>query len=244
MPDPSNSSFIPKRGPAKKSRTAVTKRVYVFTVISYVLLFSALLGSGGVYFYKGTVEESLKKEISQLNTEISTFNESNMQRVLDFNRRLEQAQSRLAVAISIPSLFSALEESTAQTVRINSLAIERESDERLLVEGELETDTFDSALFQRRLYQDNATIGTVQIADFSASNIEGGFSSRNENATPPTLVFSVELGIPFSLIPPTIPRNPMTTTPAGSFNDSVMPVDNPNQFESGGNLVDDNNMQL
>jgi hypothetical protein len=238
MPDPSNSSFIPKRGPAKKSRTATTKRVYLFAVISFVLMFSAVLGSGGVYFYKGTVQESLKTEVTLLNEQINTFSDLNMQRVLEFNRRLEQAQSRLDAGISIPSLFTALEESTARTVKIKSLEITRENDERLTVEGELETSTFDSTIFQRRLYQDNPTIGAVQIAEFNASNIEGGFSSRNENAIPPTLVFSVELNIPFSLIPATITRS---VTPSAVISDfDRVPFEDALVPDSDEYLIDNN----
>lgn len=239
MPDPSNSSFIPKRGPAKKSRTAVTKRVYLFTVISYIMLFSALLASGGVYFYKGVVKEALAEEVASLNAQISTFSEANMQRVLEFDRRVSQAQSRVAVGVSIPSLFSALEASTARTVKIKSIKLEREGDERLVLEGDMETDTFDSTLFQRRLYQDNQTINTIEVTDFNASNIEGGATGVPGSVLSPTLTFSVTVDFPVSQIPTTVTRSLTPITPPTDFESAASGMPDTTDDLSG-----DNNTQI
>ena len=202
MPDPTNSSFIPKREPAKKKRSVSTRRVYVFTLISYVLLFSALIAAGGVYFYKQMVDENLTKEITLLNNEISTFSEANMRRVLEFDGRLQQAQSRLDATISLPTMFSALEAATAQTVQVTALEIVRENEEKLVLTGTMLTSSFDSAIFQRQMYKDNETVSSVAVTEINASGIDDGQTTGQRE-----LGFSVVLDVPLSDIPYSATRN-------------------------------------
>ena len=206
MPDPSNSSFIPKRGPAKRNRSAASKRIYLFTVISYVLLFSSLLATGGVYFYKEMMKERLNEEIALLNKEISTFNKADMSRVLEFDNRLRQAKSRFDMGISMATVFSALESATVQTAKINKLTIEREDDTHLIVSGDMITDSFDSTIFQRRTLQDNNVISTVEIADINATNVEGGSTSQDNSQGNRSLTFTATLSFPLSNIPATVNR--------------------------------------
>jgi len=205
MPDPSNSSFIPKRGPAKKNHSAASKRIYLFTVVSYVMLFSSLLATGGVYFYKEMMQDAFDEEVALLDKEIRTFNKADMDRVLDFDNRIRQAKSRFDVSVSLATVFSAIESATAQTAKINSLTIEREEDTRLLVRGEMITDSFDSTIFQRRAFQDNGVISTVEIADINAANVDGGGQGVN-NAAQKNLTFKATLGFPIANISATINR--------------------------------------
>jgi hypothetical protein len=205
MPDPSNSSFIPKRGPAKKNHSAASKRIYLFTVVSYVMLFSSLLATGGVYFYKEMMKDRLNEEIALLNKEISTFNKADMDRVLEFDNRIRQAKSRFDVSVSLATVFSAIESATAQTAKINSLTIERVEDAQLLVSGEMITDSFDSTIFQRRAFQDSGVISAVEIKDINAANVDGGDPSVNSNSQR-NVTFTATLGFPVANIPATINR--------------------------------------
>ena len=172
MVDPSNSSFIPKRGPAKKTRTKTTRQVYVFTFVSYIMLFATLLAAGGVYFYDKYINQQLDEEISALNSAISSFSESDMQRVLDFDSRLTQANGRLNNTASLVKVFRALEAATINTVKINSLDLSRVEDSKLVLTANIETDTFDSTIFQRSVFEDDNVVGSVRIESLSAEGAD------------------------------------------------------------------------
>lgn len=240
MPDPSNSSFIPKRGPAKKSRSVASKRIYIFTIVSYVMLFSSLLATGGVYFYKEMMKDRLTAEIALLNKEISTFSEADMNRVLEFENRIGQARSRFDVSISLATVFSALESATAQTVKINTLDIEREDDTRVLVSGDMITNSFDSAIFQRSTFQDSGVISTVEIENINAANVDGGSESQPGDKN---LSFTATLGFPIDSIPAMINQEGnqasqimnLMQQPAGEFSEQdfeldSLPVGNNNEL--------------
>jgi hypothetical protein len=171
MPDLSNNnSFIPKRGPVDKKKNRVTSRpVYVFTLISYILMFATLIAVAGSYFYSKVVDQNLQQEIALLNAEISSFSESDMQKVLDFDSRLIQAADRLNNSVSVASVFDALEAATIDTVQISTLDLVREADDQFVLSAAIATDSFDSTIFQRGVYQRNQTISDIEITTLSNS---------------------------------------------------------------------------
>ena len=215
MVAPSNSSFIPKRGPAKKKRKSSTRQVYIFTYISYILMFSTLLATGGVYFYKGYVERQLNEEITALNQEIASFNEGDMQRVTEFDQRLQQAEGRLDTSVSIASVFDALEASVIDSVQILDLNLTREDDSSLLLDAAIETDTFDSTIFQRFVFKDNDTLTEVEIIDVQNTTFIGSEESEVQLARP-IVTFTASLNVPVESVlydPTSVARPPTNPTP-------------------------------
>ena len=69
----SSGSFIPKQNPVKRSRKRVSRQVYLFTIISYVSLFAAVIASVGVFFYSSYTDRLLDDEIAALDSEINSF---------------------------------------------------------------------------------------------------------------------------------------------------------------------------
>lgn len=200
MADLSNNSFIPKRGPAKRRRGGGTKRIYIFTLISYILMFATLLAAGAVYFYSGYLETQLDEEIAALNSDISDFSEADMERVQEFDHRLSQAANRLDNTISLISVFSALEAATVDSVGLSSLTLTREEDETLLLKAEIETDTFDSTIFQRGVYKRNETITEVTIGDVTTSGIGETDSEETATSETPQVTFTAELKTPITAV--------------------------------------------
>ena len=180
MPGSSNSSFIPKRNPIKKSRKTVSRRVYTFTVVSYLFLFSVLLASAGVFLYGQYVDRQLEDEISALTTEILRFNSEELASVKAFDARLRLAAERVSHSVSIASLFSAFEAATIGTVAFESLGLERIGDEQFSVTTAIRTDSFDSAIFQRAIYgKKDGVIASVVIEDLLKTT-----AARSDSDTP------------------------------------------------------------
>jgi len=219
MPDLSNNSFIPKRGPAIAKHGKGSRQIYVFTVASYVTMFATLLAAGGVYLYGAYIDRQLTSEIAALNTEISSFSEADMQRVIDFNLRLQEARGRLDHSVSIASLFEALEAATIDTVQIETFNLHREGDEKLVLKSEIETDSFDSTMFQRGVYQRDQSIQSVEVTDVK----KGGRDTGQEDQIDQSVIsFTANLEVPLSSVPyvaiiPAVPQlNSGTAAPSTS----------------------------
>lgn len=198
MADLSNNSFIPKRGPVKRSRGSASRQVYVFTLISYVLMFATLLATGSVYLYSKYVDKQLENEVAALNTEINSFSEADMQQVIEFDRRLGQAYERLNNSVSIVSVFDALEAATIDTVQVKALNIVREKDEKLVIKASVETDSFDSTIFQRGVFKRNQTIDSVTILNVQdTANNESGEGTESSKSL---VTFTAQLEVPLSSV--------------------------------------------
>lgn len=171
MVDVTNNSFIPKRGPIKKARRVVTRQVYVFTLVSYILIFASLIASLGVFIYEQVINRQLSAEVVALDSEIASFNQADMERVTAFNNRLQQAKARLNATVSIASLLDIVEKSTITTAQFMSFSLERELDDQLVVITQIETDSFDSVIFQREILKQNQAISNVEVTDLAMKDI-------------------------------------------------------------------------
>lgn len=171
MPGSSNTSFIPKRNPAQKERQGAKRQVFVGTFIIRILFFATLLAAAGVFIYEMQLKKALEAEIVALDGAITTFNEAEMQRVLDTNDRLEQAKIRFSNTASMSALLTALERSTVGSVQVSQLALERTEDNSYEVEADMKTETFDSVLFQRSLLEDSDTFVVSEITDLVVKTI-------------------------------------------------------------------------
>ncbi|MCA9361985.1 hypothetical protein KC906_01290 [Candidatus Kaiserbacteria bacterium] len=243
MADPSlNSSFIPKRGPAKLRRKSSPRKVYAFTIVSYVLIFAALLASAGVYIYEGVVQKQLAEEIANLNTEIQIFSEADMQQVLDFDGRLQQASGRVDKSVSMTSVFRALEAATIGSVQIEQLAMQRIGDQNYILDAAILTDSFDSTIFQRGEYQRNQVVEGIDIADvLAAADAEavGPNVPAVAEGDSPLVSFKASLYIPVEAIPyrpsqVAAPAAPITITapelPADESTDTEAAASNENDI--------------
>lgn len=216
MPDPLNNSFIPKRGPVGNRRMPATRQVYIFTIISYTLMFATLIAVGGVFIYEKYLEKQLDEENELLYNDIKSFNEADMQKVLDFDRRLQQANSRLGKSVSLVSVFEALEDSTAETIKIDNLSIERMLDDKLVLEAEIQTDSFDSALFQRKAYGNGSVFSSVVVDELDASGLNPNVEVSEEGVQP-KVIFKAELEVPVE----NVPYVPNATSDITSRNEEV-----------------------
>ncbi len=206
MPNTPASSFIPKQGPAKRSRQVVSRQVHVLTIVSYILFFGSLVAAAGVFLYDRHINNQLRNEVVALDAAIANFSNDKMEQVKAFNTRLEYAQNRIANSVSAVSIFESLEDSTAQAVAIQSLKLTRVEDQKFLIEANINTDTFDSALFQRGLYERNSVIESVAFEDIGLGEVEEG------GEAPTGVSFKAELAVPLSAVPYDPDGSPLPVT--------------------------------
>lgn len=165
MPGNSNTSFIPKQGPVRRPRQSASRSVHLFSVISYVALASTMVAAVGSFLYERHVEKQLQDKVEELSQAISGFNEEDMNQVREFNIRLSQSRDRLDNGVSVSSIFEAIEDATAQSVSLSSLELERYEDNSIVLEAKVQSDNFDTSLFQRGVFERSSIVENVAVKD-------------------------------------------------------------------------------
>jgi len=192
------SSFIPKRGSNRAKRKKPARRIFVFTLVAYSLIFASLLASGASYLYLNYTTSLLQEEVSTLNSEINTFSISDLSVVSEFDLTLQRANNRLNNTASVATLLEAVDSAIAQPVQIESLEMERIDDQYMLLTAEVITQSFDSALFQRGLLNDEARLFTdVVFEDVSiAVSEEDEDSETTATSNEDQVTFNVTARVP------------------------------------------------
>lgn len=170
-PTNNNTSFIPKRNPAKNERREVRRQLFVGTFIIKIIFFASLIASAGVYLYERSLQSKLDTEISSLNAAIGSFNEAEMNRVFETNQRLKQTRQRLEHTASIVTLLEAFQKSIVDSSEVSQLSLERVSDASYEVESSMKAGSFDSVMFQRKIMEDNPTLVITDIKDVTLQNV-------------------------------------------------------------------------
>lgn len=224
MSSSSQNSFIPKRGPVKLKPRSSQRQVYIFTYVAYVFIIAALLSAVGVFFYKSYIESQLAEAVSELNQAIANFDEREMERIKEFDGRLTSARNRLEGAVSVSSLLTALEQSTAASVRYVTLRTERAEDSHLTVELQVETDSLDSVIFQREVFESNELVSKVEIDQVNLADQSAEETREGDEVAPP-VVYAAVLTVPLESVgyEPTnfVPSSRSTLPSAASLSSEV-----------------------
>lgn len=217
MPNTPNTSFIPKQGPVRRPRQAASRRVHVFSIFAYIAFASTLVSSVGVFFYQKHVEKQLEGQVAQLDEAISGFSEEDMTQVREFNNRLTQTRDRLEKGVSIVAIFEALESAVLQAVSFEDMDLVRAEDGDIELQATLLTDSFDSTLFQRGVFERSDIVNSVEVEDLA---IELGSSSEDgESASGEGVSFIAKIGVPAASVP-NVPRSGVSTPDNTSLNES------------------------
>ena len=167
MAEGTKPSFIPKRSPNKKQpQQRAVRRVYILDYIAYIIFFGGLISSAGVFVYHLQASNELVQVQESLVAERSVFSEAEMREVLEFEQRIEAAFGRVKNNISLSYLFSELEQLVVETVRFDSLKLERNEDTEVNIEVPIFTNSLNSTIFQRRVLN-----GDEMVRDISVNNI-------------------------------------------------------------------------
>ena len=200
MPNTPNTStsFIPRRGPVKRSSQNNSRQVYVFTTLSYVIFSATLIATVGLFFYDRHVKEQLKQEVAALDSAISIFSEADMEQVRELDLRLIQVKNRVDNSVSIVSIFTALEEIVVKSAQLIGLTIERQDDSGLRVNASVRTDSFDSTYFQRTLLARSDIFKGISVEELKIGGADDGTESVSSEKV---ISFEVKAFVPLSAIP-------------------------------------------
>ncbi len=110
------TSFIPKK-PMIKESSVSSRPVSIFLIASLFILFTVLVATGGLYFYKGIAAKNITGMENTLNLAKNRFEPSKIAELQVLDKRLNASTEILSKHIAITPVFSALEQLTMKTVR-------------------------------------------------------------------------------------------------------------------------------
>jgi hypothetical protein len=110
------TSFIPKK-PIIEQRVEETRPIGIFTIISIFILFTILLVSGGLYFYRSIKVKNIAQMQADLNLAKNRFEPSKITELQVLDKRLKASTEILNKHITVTPIFKALQDITMKTVR-------------------------------------------------------------------------------------------------------------------------------
>lgn len=233
MEGSSNNSFIPKRGPANRPKRVASQQVYIFTLICYVVFFATLVATAGLFLYSRYIDSQFQSEVGAFAVEIQRFKDSDLNRVLDFDRRLSQVSSRVEHSVSLSSVFTALEKATIKTVQIKELKLERNQDADFELLATIKTDDFDSSIFQREMFEQDNVVSSVDIAEIKVGSTADDEDVKNNVPSDLSEVtFVAKLGVPVASVP-FIPKfEPTVAEPIAELDSQEVPAEENDNLEA------------
>lgn len=196
MQGSSNNSFIPKRRTSTRQSTKPGRKIFVVTIIAYSLLFASLLAAAGTLLYKNYTIGQLESEAVLLDGAVNTFSVQAFKRVQEFDETLTQARVRVDNTVSVVSILDEIDRVVAQPIQINTLQLERNDDQEILMTLDFSTETLDAALFQRKLLNVNSALFTqVDISEVTIQSL-AEVVSADEVVSAPRVSFVAVFVVP------------------------------------------------
>jgi len=123
------SSFIPKQALTKESPARRRELPGLFTLLSLVILISAIVFFGGTYYYKLSVQSDVDKVTQSLEVRRRNLSvqESLMPQIERLDKQLKRAVSLLDGHNTLSMVFRFLERRTLQSIRYNSFSQQGET---------------------------------------------------------------------------------------------------------------------
>lgn len=198
------NSFIPKqRGAVRRKKSSGKKKLFLLTIVTYVVLFASLLSAGAMFLYHNYEKSKLEREVVGLNAAITTFNSEDLESVQEIDLKLRQANDRMLNAASVVAVLDAVDLATAESVQFQNISIERIGDEKFTISGDVVSSSFDAAIFQRAIYKLNKRLfSKIETEEVSLSRTQTEGQSEGQRPQIVTEVnFSVSLEVPLEAVP-------------------------------------------
>lgn len=171
MAGPSRESFIPRKtNTPVRSRAKISKRALgVFGYVSYIAFFGAIILAAGVFFISYQVQSTLSDREQALDQTRALFDPDQMDEVFVYERYLAVLNEIFNESFSVAQVFASIENSIVDAALLSSLEMEREIEDgqapELILQAEVNTDTFDSAMFQRIVYEEFPLLQNLTLND-------------------------------------------------------------------------------
>lgn len=116
MDQNSQTSFIPKK-PIIERRAIKSQPIGFLIVIAMLVLFSVLLLTGALFFYKGMLVRNITQMENDLNLARNRFEPSKITELQTLDKRLRASNEILSKHVTVTPIFQALSDLTMKTVR-------------------------------------------------------------------------------------------------------------------------------
>lgn len=197
MVNPQGTSFIPQRPVRGKADTRRTRKIYVLAYIAYVMFFGSLIAAGFVVFFQLSLDVQLEEARTQLAQERQQFNQGDIERVRDLDKRISIAQERLNNHVSVLSIFEALERNSVQSLQYVAFSYQRLNDAFPEVSFTGTSDRFNNVLFQRDIFASNPILAGSAFKEVILTSAVEGESSQEPVET---VTFTLTKDVDTSLI--------------------------------------------
>jgi hypothetical protein len=153
------TSFIPKK-PIVDERVPMARPVGVLLIASIFILFTVLLATGGLYFYKGIVTKNLADQQANLTLAQNRFEPSKITELQTLDKRLRASTEILSKHISITPIFTVLQDLTMKSVRYTKFSYDVGTGQNITVDVKMSGQAigYRSIALQSDLFAQNKNI--------------------------------------------------------------------------------------
>ena len=130
------TSFIPKK-PIIKERAVSSRPVGPLVIISLFILFTVLVATGGLYFYKKLTAKNIESMKENLKLAQNRFEPSKITELQTLDKRLRAGNEILSAHVAVTPIFSELEKITMKTVRFLAFSYTRGEERNAPVKVEM-----------------------------------------------------------------------------------------------------------
>lgn len=174
------SSFIPKKTIKRGERVRKSSQIYILSYVAYAVFFATLIAVAFVFFYSNLLENKLAEKIAELDAQRVVFNQGDIQRIKEVERRLNIAEYFFNNHASPYKILNEIETYAVEGVVFKTFSYVRTLEGLIELTVSGASAKFDGVAFQSGLFQ-GATV--FQSADFSSINKAGEFSI-NQTTSP------------------------------------------------------------
>jgi len=152
-----------------EKRAAVSHSIGIFAIVPIFILFSVLLLSAGLYFYKGIVQKSSLEMQNDLNLAKNRFEPAKITELQVLDKRLRASSEILSKHIAITPIFEALSALTMKSVRYTkfSYGLGNEKNAKILIKMSGLAIGYRSVALQSDLFAKNKNIIDPVFSDLT-----------------------------------------------------------------------------
>lgn len=153
------TSFIPKK-PMIEERAKASSPIGIFIIVPIFILFTILLATGALFFYKGVLAKSIQQKETDLTLAKNRFEPAKITELEVLDRRLRASSEILSKHITVSPIFEALQAITMKTVRYTSFsyAFENNKDQKVIIKMKGMAIGYRSVALQSDLFAKNKNL--------------------------------------------------------------------------------------
>jgi hypothetical protein len=165
------TSFIPKK-PIVDERATVARPIGILLIASIFILFTVLLATGGLYFYKGVVTKNLADQQANLTLAQNRFEPSKITELQILDKRLRASTEILSKHITITPIFTVLQDLTMKSVRYTKFSYDVSTSQNATVDIKMSGQAmgYRSIALQSDLFAQNKNIIDPVFSNLTLDN--------------------------------------------------------------------------